>query len=44
MSGEQWRPGVLGPRVEQLTLGLGEDDEDTVDATLVRYRPGFRFR
>ncbi|WP_353827901.1 alpha/beta hydrolase [Agromyces sp. SYSU T0242] len=35
-----WRPDVLGPGFEQLTLPLGSDDEGEVVATLVRYRPG----
>lgn len=34
-----WRPDVLGPRFEQLTLPLPDDDEGEVVATLVRYRP-----
>ncbi len=33
---EQWRPDVLGPPFEQLTLPLEPDDEGPVDATLVR--------
>lgn len=42
---EQWRPDVLGPRFEQLTLPLGSDDEGEVVATLVRHRPpAARFR
>lgn len=41
---ERWRPDVLGPGFEQLTLPLGSDDEGEVVATLVRYRPGFRLR
>ncbi|MDR5701404.1 alpha/beta hydrolase [Agromyces aerolatus] len=38
----EWRPDVLGPRFEQLTLPLGDDDEGEVVATLVRYRPPWR--
>lgn len=34
-----WRPDVLGPGFEQLTLPLGEDDEGEVVATLVRHLP-----
>ncbi len=34
-----WRPDVLGPGYEQLTLELADDDEGDVVATLVRYRP-----
>ena len=33
---EQWRPDILGPPFEQLTLPLEPDDEGPVDATLVR--------
>lgn len=33
---EQWRPDVLGPPFEQLTLPLAADDEGPVVATLVR--------
>ncbi|MGX5697111.1 alpha/beta hydrolase [Agromyces soli] len=35
----QWRPDVLGPGFEQLTLPLGADSEGEVVATLVRYEP-----
>jgi alpha-beta hydrolase superfamily lysophospholipase len=38
-----WRPDVLGPRFEQLTLQLDGDDEGDVVATLVRHRPPRRF-
>lgn len=41
---EEWRPDVLGPGFEQLTLPLGGDDEGEVVATLVRHRPRFRWR
>lgn len=34
-----WRPDVLGDGFEALTLGLGDDDEGPVVATLVRYSP-----
>lgn len=34
-----WRPDVLGPGFEQLTLPLGEDSEGEVVATLVRHLP-----
>ncbi|GGR28806.1 alpha/beta hydrolase [Agromyces mediolanus] len=34
-----WRPDVLGPGFEQLTLPLGSDDEGELVATLVRYTP-----
>lgn len=40
MSGE-WRPDVLGPPFEQLTLDLGTDDEGPVVATLVRSIPSW---
>ena len=36
---ERWRPDVLGPGFEQLTLPLGDDDEGEIVATLVRHRP-----
>lgn len=39
-----WRPDVLGPRFEQLTLPLAADDEGDVVATLVRHRPPWRLR
>ncbi|WP_127795082.1 alpha/beta fold hydrolase [Agromyces sp. LHK192] len=39
-----WRPDILGDRFEQRTLPLGEDAEGEVVATLVRYRPPFRWR
>lgn len=35
----QWRPDLLGPGFEQLTLPLGTDAEGEVVATLVRYTP-----
>lgn len=38
----EWRPDVLGPRFEQLTMPLADDDEGEVVATLVRYRPPWR--
>ncbi|WP_308798644.1 alpha/beta hydrolase [Agromyces silvae] len=38
----EWRPDVLGPRFEQLTLPLRDDDEGAVVATLVRHRPPWR--
>ncbi|MEF3402630.1 alpha/beta hydrolase [Agromyces sp. CCNWLW203] len=41
---ETWRPDVLGPGFEQLTLPLGTDNEGEVVATLVRYRPPWRLR
>lgn len=34
-----WKPDVLGPDFEQLTLDLGTDSEGPVEATLVRYVP-----
>lgn len=34
-----WRPDLLGPGFEQLTLPLGTDAEGEVVATLVRYTP-----
>ncbi|PJJ65006.1 alpha/beta hydrolase [Compostimonas suwonensis] len=39
MSDPVWRPDVLGPGFEQLTLPLAPDDEGEVVATLVRYVP-----
>jgi alpha-beta hydrolase superfamily lysophospholipase len=39
-----WRPDVLGPNFEQLTLPLADDDEGEVVATLVRHRPPRRWR
>ena len=36
---ERWRPDVLGPGFEQLTLPIVDDDEGEVVATLVRHRP-----
>ncbi|MGW9629493.1 alpha/beta hydrolase [Agromyces sp. NPDC055520] len=41
---EMWRPDILGPRFEQLTLPLGADDEGELVATLVRHRPPWRLR
>lgn len=35
----EWRPDVLGPGFEQLTLPLGQDSEGEVVATLVRHLP-----
>ncbi|MCP2370006.1 alpha-beta hydrolase superfamily lysophospholipase [Agromyces terreus] len=43
-SADGWRPDLLGPGFEQLTLPLGTDEEGDVVATLVRYTPGFRWR
>lgn len=42
---QQWRPDVLGPAFEQLTLPLGTDNEGDVVATLVRHtaKRGFRW-
>ena len=34
-----WRPDVLGDGFQALTLGLDDDDEGPVVATLVRYSP-----
>ncbi|HEY1105576.1 MAG TPA: alpha/beta fold hydrolase, partial [Agromyces sp.] len=39
-----WRPDILGPGFEQLTLPLGDDAEGPVVATLVRHRPAWRWR
>lgn len=39
-----WRPDILGPGFEQLTLPLGDDAEGEVVATLVRHRPAWRWR
>ena len=40
MASAAWRPDILGPGFEQLTLPLGTDTEGDVVATLVRYKPG----
>lgn len=40
MASAAWRPDILGPGFEQLTLPLGSDSEGEVVATLVRYKPG----
>lgn len=40
MGPDQWRPDVLGPGFERLTLPPAPDAEGEVVATLVRYAPG----
>lgn len=41
---DRWQPDVLGRPFEQLTLDLGEDDEGSVVATLVRSIPSWPAR
>jgi alpha-beta hydrolase superfamily lysophospholipase len=39
MSGDAWRPDILGPGFAQRTLPLGSDDGEQIVATLVRHDP-----
>ncbi|QEW04101.1 alpha/beta hydrolase [Microbacterium lushaniae] len=40
----QWRPDILGPGFEQLTLELGDEDGEQIVATLVRSIPSVLLR